>query len=245
MAELGLHHSCRQGRTTYAIAVCTTQGRQALVHADHAQLPGPREQAHAGYVIQYHHIQTGAGAVTVAVRQHNVEALGQGSVIGRLGVSLVIAQGVAVSHSASASHRVVADACHQQLIAQRARDRLRETADDLTVTDEYHATQRQALDAICRIEGEGAALGQASSIRAAAIGQCSFIQNKLAPLDLQPPQGDCLIRGGNGNGQSGVIGIVAIGHYVVGWRHWACVIECRSKGVGAVGIDDEGAYPVQ
>ena len=245
MAELGLHHGCRQGRTAYAIAVCTIQGRQALVHADHTQFTGPREQAHAGYVIQYHHIQTGAGAVTVAVRQHNIEAFGQSSVIGRLGVSLVIAQGVAVSHSAGACHRVVADACHQQLIAQRARDRLRETADDLTVTDEYHATQSQALDAICRIEGEGAALGQAGSIRAAAIGQCRFIQNKLAPFDLQPAQGDCLIRRGNGDGQSGVIGIVAIGHYVVGWRHRACVIECRSEGVGAVGIDDEGAYPVQ
>ncbi|MNF62782.1 hypothetical protein D3C84_444680 [compost metagenome] len=160
-------------------------------------------------------------------------------------MSLVIAQGVAVSHSASACHRVVTDVCHQQLIAQRARDRLRETTDDLAVTDQYHATQSQALDTICRIEGENATLGQACSIRATAIGQCGVTQNKLAPFDLQPAQGDCLIRRGNGDGQSGVIGIVAIGHYVVGWRHRACVIECRSEGVGAVGIDDEGAYPVQ
>ncbi|MNK58706.1 hypothetical protein D3C87_778000 [compost metagenome] len=134
-------------------------------------------------------------------------------------MSLVIAQGVAVSHSAGACHRVVADACHQQLIAQRARDRLRETADDLTVTDEYHATQSQALDAICRIEGEGAALGQAGSIRAAAIGQCRFIQNKLATVYLQPFQGNGLIHGSNGNRQYGDSRIGAIGHNVVDRRH--------------------------
>ena len=202
--------------------------RPASVVAQHVAIQAARHILGQGppcviggrrHIVEYHHIQAGAGAVAIAICQYNIETLGQSRVIGRLVVGLVIAQGVAVSHRAGACHRVVADSCHQQLIAQRAWDPLRETGDDLAVTDQYHATQSQALDTICRIEGEDATLSQVRSIRAAAICQCSFIQDNLTTVYLQPFQGNGFIHGSNGNRQYGDIRIGTIGHNVVDRRH--------------------------
>ncbi len=201
MTELSLHQRRRQGGAGNAIAPHATQLWHTLIHTEYTQFAGTRNQGHPRNIVQDHGIQAGTGAVTIAVRQHNVETFGQRSVIGRLSVSLVIAQGIAVGDAASSGHGVIADASDQQLIAQRAKDRLRETTDDLTVADKRDATQRQALDTVRRIEGKGTTLGQGRCVGGTAINQRGFIQDKLTPLDLQSPQRNRLIQRGDSDGQ--------------------------------------------
>ncbi len=184
MVELGLHHGGCQRNARNTVTVGAAQLWQTLIHTEHPQFTGTRDERHTRYVIEYHHIQTGAGAVAITVRQHDIETFGQRCVIGGLGMRLVIAKGVAVGDAADSSHGVVTDAGHQQLIAQRTGDRLRETGDDQAVADERHTTQRQALDPVCRIEGKGAAFGQCCGIRGAPIGQSGFTQNELTPFNL-------------------------------------------------------------
>ena len=152
-------------------------------------------------IIPDHDIQTCAGAIAIVVRQYDAEAFTQGGVIRWLSMGLVIEQGVAVRHTPCPRHRIEADPRHHQLIAQGAGNRLRERGDDLAVADEADPAQGQALHAIRRTEGEGAAFGQVCSIRSTALYQGCLIQNKLTPCYLQPLQNDGLIHGGNGNGQ--------------------------------------------
>ncbi|MNQ92676.1 hypothetical protein D3C85_1081070 [compost metagenome] len=189
-------------------------------------------------IVQDHGVQAAAGAVTIAVRQHNIETFGQSGISGRLSVSLVIAQGIVIGDTANPGHGVVADASDQQLIAQRAGDRLRETADDLTIADKRDATQRQALDTVRRIEGKNTTLGQGRCVGGTAIHQRGFIQDKFTTVGLQPPQGNGLIHRGDGDSQGRGIRPSTIRHYVIGRRHRARIVEGRGKGVGSVGIDD-------
>ena len=86
-------------------------------------------------IIQHCNIQSGAGRISIIVRQSHYEVFTQLSVVGRLLMSFVIKKGIAVSYCAITRNRIVGDGRNLQCVTQRGTNRLRQ-GQDCSITDQ-------------------------------------------------------------------------------------------------------------
>ena len=188
-------------RADLAIGVHVIEQHVALDQTQAVLDQAGRFAAHRiGHVVEDGDIQALTGRTAAAADQLHREAFAQRCVVGRLGVHLVVQQGVAVEHRATARRRIVVDPGDRQRVAQPA-GQGRQRPGQHATADQRAPAHRQALYAIRCTEGEAAGLRQQRRIRGTAVGEVGIVDNDLATRSIQATQHDAVCSAGHAERQ--------------------------------------------
>ena len=156
-----------------------------------------------------------------------------------IGVVAVVIQGIAVAHHARG--RVVTS--DGEGGARPGGAGYRET-DRHPTTDHRDAAHGQGLQAIRRVDGEGAALGQGRGIRVGAVAEVFFVDGEFAAFDVQAANRDRVIVVMNIQHKVGSAGVaVGIGQGV-GEGFGAVATRVQGFEVGVAGVQGVGVCAV-